>query len=271
MASYPLTLPAGESSPLGILTHPNPALWILELRNGVDNRLTQPLLVGVLKPALDAVETDWRATRGRSSNNPNEWAPAALIITGKLDQDKFFSNGFEFANIKGDRLWFPHTFDPIALRLMSFPIPTIAAINGHAFAAGFVLSLLCDYRVMTSGKAWCSMNEVLFGAPLPVSFVHILKSKLPSPAVLRACTLEGKRFTAQEAHALGIVDELADGGSAGVLSKAEEVAKRVAGLAKTGVWGIMKKSIYPDVFEKSAGHAQPLYPPEEDALFRSKL
>jgi len=243
---------------------------VLELRNGVDNRLTQPLLLGVLKPALDVVETDWRSTRGKSSN-PDEWAPGALIITGKLDQNKFFSNGFDYPSIKGDRLWFPHIFDPLALRLLSFPIPTIAAVNGHAFASGFVLSLLCDYRVMTSGKAWCSMNEVHFGAPLPVSFVHVLKAKLPSPTILRACTLEGKRFTAEEAHATGIVDELADGGSAGVLRKAEEVAKRVEGLAKTGVWGIMKKSIYPDVFEKSASYAQPLHPPEEDAIFRSKL
>ena len=39
-------------------------------------------------------------------------------------------------------------------------VPTIAAVNGHAFAAGFILALACDYRVMTSGRAWCSMNEV---------------------------------------------------------------------------------------------------------------
>ena len=72
-------------------------------------------------------------------------------------------------------------FDPFALRLLSFPskcacqplplqhltdrpaVPTIAAINGHAFAAGMILSLLCDYRVMTDGakrNAWMCMNEV---------------------------------------------------------------------------------------------------------------
>ncbi len=44
--------------------------------------------------------------------------------------------------------------------LSLIPVPVIAAINGHAFAAGFLLALSADYRVMTRGKAWCSMNEV---------------------------------------------------------------------------------------------------------------
>jgi enoyl-CoA hydratase/carnithine racemase len=43
-------------------------------------------------------------------------------------------------------------------------VPTIAAINGHAFAAGMMLSLAGDYRVMTDGsmrRAWMCMNEVM--------------------------------------------------------------------------------------------------------------
>lgn len=43
------------------------------------------------------------------------------------------------------------------------PVPTIAAINGHCYAGGFMLSLACDYRVMTDGtsrNAWLCMNEV---------------------------------------------------------------------------------------------------------------
>lgn len=39
-------------------------------------------------------------------------------------------------------------------------VPMVAAINGHAFAGGWILGAGCDYRVMSSGKCWASMNEV---------------------------------------------------------------------------------------------------------------
>lgn len=43
---------------------------------------------------------------------------------------------------------------------MTFPLITIAAINGHCFAGGMLLALCCDYRLMTTGRGWMSMNEV---------------------------------------------------------------------------------------------------------------
>ena len=81
------------------------------------------------------------------------------------------------------------TFNPMLRRLLTFPslskllnfvlaadltmfspVPTIAAINGHCYAGGLMLSLVCDYRVMTDGSsrnAWLCMNEVRF---LKISF-----------------------------------------------------------------------------------------------------
>jgi enoyl-CoA hydratase/carnithine racemase len=52
-----------------------------------------------------------------------------------------------------------HTLEMLTIRI----VPTIAAINGHCFAAGMILALCCDYRVMTDGSernAWMCMNEV---------------------------------------------------------------------------------------------------------------
>lgn len=47
-------------------------------------------------------------------------------------------------------------------RLLTFPLITVASINGHCFAGGMLIALSCDYRLMTTGKGWMSMNEVSF-------------------------------------------------------------------------------------------------------------
>jgi len=188
------------------------------------------------KPALQLAEEEWTEQRGAG----------AVIITGNQRQDKFFSNGLVGEELLEGYQVFP-ALDRLARALFTYPLPIICAINGHAFAAGFFLALACDYRVMTSGNAWCCMNEVHFGAPLPATATAILRAKIPDPARLRKCALEGHRFTAQECLSYDIVDELADGGSEAVLATAMELADKVKAGAKTGVWGLIKEEIYRDV------------------------
>ena len=69
------------------------------MQNGEDNRLTHALVNKALKPALDIVEKEWRETfraaqkKGSASKDATKDGRGALIIVGKMDQDKFFSNG----------------------------------------------------------------------------------------------------------------------------------------------------------------------------------
>lgn len=72
----------------------SPIVWQIELHNGVDNRLVKALINDALKPALQFVEREWRKERaeGKSKNDKNA-GDAALVIVGRLDQEKFFSNG----------------------------------------------------------------------------------------------------------------------------------------------------------------------------------
>lgn len=85
--AYPISLPLSSETSLATLHHPSPEIWELEMHNGKDNRLTVPFIQNVLIVALDLVEKDWRA----STKEPG--APGALIVSGKHDQVKFFSNG----------------------------------------------------------------------------------------------------------------------------------------------------------------------------------
>ena len=69
-------------------------MWIIELHNGDENRLTEQMIETAIKPALNIVERDWRATwRAATKAKDKEGGKGALIIVGKRDQDKFFSNG----------------------------------------------------------------------------------------------------------------------------------------------------------------------------------
>lgn len=108
--------------------------------------------------------------------------------------------------------------------------------------------------------------QIYFGAPIIPICIEIYRAKLNSPNTLRACFIEGKRFTPQEALSLGIVDEIAEGGSAGVFLKSQEVAKRLEGLAVTGVWGIMKVSAILELFSFRLD-AIPIFLPAEGFIF----
>lgn len=67
-----------------------PYLWVIELHNGADSRLSADQIDHAITPALNAVEKHWR---GRWRTGADDEKAGSLIIVGKRSQDKFFSNG----------------------------------------------------------------------------------------------------------------------------------------------------------------------------------
>ena len=92
--------------------------------------------------------------------------------------------------------------------LMSFPIPVIAAMNGHTFAGGVGLAMACDWRVMRSDRGYICLNEIDVPIAFPRLTYALFKPKLPKN-VLSDVTLRARRFNAPEALSKGLVDELA--------------------------------------------------------------
>ncbi|KAI0925905.1 hypothetical protein AcV5_008512 [Taiwanofungus camphoratus] len=274
---YPIGLPAERS--LVTVTHPTPSIWLIELHSGEDSRLTDVLFDKALHPALDIVERDWRERwRIAQKNKDKDGGRGALVIVGKRDQSKFFSNGFDYESVVKSPAsvinFMPLVVNPFFRRLITFPIPTVAAINGHAFAAAVMLSLCCDYRVMTDGSSrntWLCMNEIHFGAGWPLSFAAILRAKVPDPRVQRKVALEGHRFTPREALEAGIVDHIVKGDTEAVVAKAQEVAESVSGLSKQGSWGLIKRDLYRDVLEASARDVVQSTVGTDDAAAKARL
>ena len=131
---------------------------------------------------------------------------AALVLTGT---DKFFCNGLNLERVMAlppeDMELFRRRMAEIHSRFLVLPCPTVAAINGHAFAGGAFLALSCDYRLMREDRGWFSVSEVDVGVPVPPAMMGILRDKLTANTA-RDALLTGKRYTADEALSAGIVD-----------------------------------------------------------------
>lgn len=119
-------------------------------------------------------------------------------------------------------------------------MPTVALINGHAFAGGFMTAMMQDYRIMNPHRGFLCLNELEFGAPLPGPMASIFRQKVPSPNTYRSIVLEAKRFNALEALKEGILDGL--GGLDEVLMFIDEINLQSKG--KSGVYGRLKAEMW---------------------------
>lgn len=151
----------------------------------------------------------------------------ALIITGA---GRFFSNGLDLKyliTIPNPNQFLIKHYEPMLYRFLTLGIPTIALVNGHAFAGGMCFALAQDYRIAPSQvKALLSMNELLIRASIPAGMLSVLRAKLASPQILRDC-IYARRWTIPQAHKDGIIDLLIKNESE-ILTEAIEFAKTKA-------------------------------------------
>jgi enoyl-CoA hydratase len=92
------------------------------------------------------------------------------------------------------------------LRLFTHPRPTVAAINGHAYAGGLITALDCDHRIASEGPLQFSLNEVPIGIPMPAIYCEIIKHAVGPRAVFEL-TLFGQIHDLAAATRLGIVQQ----------------------------------------------------------------
>jgi len=101
---------------------------------------------------------------------------------------------------------------------------TIAQINGHAVGGGFALTLACDFR-WAAEEAQLWIPEVDLGVPLGVTSTARFV-RLVGPARAKEIILAGRRYTAAEAQAMGLVHHVVPGAALG--KAVRECAERLA-------------------------------------------
>jgi enoyl-CoA hydratase/carnithine racemase len=151
--------------------------------------------------------------------------PLAIVLTGT---GKFFSNGLDLARLAADPAAISGTLGALERtvgRLLLFPAYSVAALNGHTFAGGALLSCALDYRVMREDRGFWCMNEADIGMTLDEKLAAILFSRLPRATAIDAM-VTARRFGGHEALRAGIVQELAT--PEYLLARAIEVAAAMA-------------------------------------------
>ena len=168
------------------------SVWILRMRDG-ENRFNQRFL-DAFNEALDQVE----AAEG----------PRALVTTG---EQKFYSNGLDLdwlAAIGAQAAGFLGGVHRLLGRLVAFPAPTVAAVNGHAFGDGAVLALAHDFAVMRQDRGYWCLPEADLGLPVTPEMFAVISAKLPARTAQEAI-LTGRRYGGPDAAAAGIVHHVA--------------------------------------------------------------
>jgi enoyl-CoA hydratase/carnithine racemase len=79
---------------------------------------------------------------------------------------------------------------------MTFPMPTMALINGHAFAGGLLFAFAHDFRMMRADYGFLCLSEINLNFPIPEGYADLLRATL-TPNTLREI-MYGGRYNSQK-------------------------------------------------------------------------
>jgi enoyl-CoA hydratase/carnithine racemase len=163
-------------------------IFILTMDDG-ENRMNQPWL-DAMNAAFDEVD--------------REPSPGALVTIGA---GRFFSNGLDLEWLLSpgvDMPGFVADVERLFARVIAAPYITVAACNGHTFAAGAMLALCHDFRVMRSDRGFFCLPEVDINIPFTPGMNSLIMSRMTITAA-HEVMVTGKRFGGEEAARLHIV------------------------------------------------------------------
>jgi len=164
-------------------------VWILHL--GDDENRFHPDWMTAVSDALDEVTA-----------KPE---PRALVTSAA---GKIWSNGLDldWLGQNQDRVQdYVDQVHELFAKFLAAPLPTVAAIQGHCFAAGAMLALAHDWRVMRADRGYFCLPEADINIPFTPGMSALIQSKL-TPAAAMLTMVGAKRVGGEEAVGHGIVD-----------------------------------------------------------------
>ncbi|BBZ24157.1 enoyl-CoA hydratase-related protein [Mycolicibacter hiberniae] len=156
---------------------------------------------------------------------------------------KFYTNGLDldWLMANGERTgWYVGRVQALLARVLTLPMPTAAAVVGHAFGAGAMLALAHDFRVMRADRGFFCLPEVDIRIPFTPGMAALIQAKLDPQAQVASMTT-GRRFGGVDAERFAIVDATA--GQGAVTPAAVEVLRPLMG-KDPGTLGAIKATMF---------------------------
>ncbi|MEU7902978.1 enoyl-CoA hydratase-related protein [Actinoplanes sp. NPDC049118] len=213
-------------------------VFVLDLGDG-ENRF-HPDWIASVNAALDEVE---------KADGPRALVTAA---TGK-----FFSNGLdlEWLFAHGDQYQeYVVSVHELFARVLSLPLITVAALQGHTFAAGAMLSLAHDFRVMRADRGYWCLPEADIEIPFSRGMSALIQGRL-APQTAHEAMTTARRYAGPDALTAGIVDRAVDEDA--VRRTAVEIAESMTGKAGDTL-GTIKTRMYAPALELLRDRENPL-------------
>jgi enoyl-CoA hydratase/carnithine racemase len=135
-------------------------------------------------------------------------APRALVIAA---EGKFWSNGLDLDWLQSSGSALEDLVAPVQqlfAQVLEADFPTVAAIQGHCYAAGAMLALAADVRIMREDRGFLCFPEVDIKMSFTVGMNALLTSKLSAQTAHQAMAF-ARRYTGPTAVEAGIVDATA--------------------------------------------------------------
>jgi len=183
--------------------------------NTAENRHNPTFAAGMLK-ALDEIEADQevKAVVLASSDKKN-WSLGIDLewMMGSLSRN-------ETQAIKD----FMYELNRMFKRILTIPVPVIAAMNGHAFGDGAILFCNCDFRFMRSDRGFFCFPEVDINIPFLPGMLAMMKKAIPYHK-LEDLVYSGRRVSGKELEECHMVTKACEG--------EEELMKEAIAYART--------------------------------------
>jgi len=140
---------------------------------------------------------------------------------------------------------FIYRMNDVFKKLLLYPVPVIAAINGHAFGNGALLSCTCDFRFMRSDKGFFCFPEVDVSIPFLPGMIAFARKAIPEYKY-QEMVYTGRRFTAPELVEHHVIRK--------ACRDQDELMKESMDFArsfekKRGIFGELKKRMYKSVIQ----------------------